>query len=78
LDEKYADGGIFSKYILYKNLPEYITYNLIDVASIYRSVKANEKHRQIPISDVYQIVQVKPNFVSVGYFKLIPVEQLFL
>lgn len=77
LDEEYANGGVFSEFVLNRNLPAHITHDLLDRATVHRSVAANEKRKQIPVPEVYQMLEIKEDWVPVGYPEMNPVEQLF-
>lgn len=59
LDEEYADSGVLSEFVLNRKLPAHITHDLPDRATMHRSIQVNEKRKQIPVPEVYQIHGIK-------------------
>lgn len=77
LDCEYTNGDVFAQYVLDRDLPPHITHDFIDRASVHRSVKANNKHGQMPVPEAYSIQHLKEDFIPTGYPELNPIEQLF-
>lgn len=77
LQDEYFDGANYSRYIKQRKVPEGLTHDLLDRASVHRAKISCTKKNEQAVAQSYMQHNVQPDFVPTGYPEFNPIEQCF-
>ena len=74
---EYTNGSVYSNFILNRELPQTIKFDIIDRHGAHKSTTANERRGDMSVVETYQNVGILPSFIPAGMPQLNPIEILF-
>ena len=77
ISKDYTNGSKFAQFLIDRELPELIQFDIIDRHGAHKAEKANIDRGDPTIKEAYKSVNVYPDFIPAGMPQLNPVELCF-